>query len=146
MRQLVGIFFASLLASACPLGWGAAHSAWAAHHRSVLGGKPDPCCGHMRSTRTGLVGKAARYNLVGKRTASGERLDTVTPTAAHRSLPLNSHAKVTNLENGRSVIVKINDRGPYARGRILDLSPRAADALDMKHARLVAVAVDPLGR
>jgi rare lipoprotein A len=83
---------------------------------------------------------------VGKRTASGERLDTVTPTAAHRSLPLNSHAKVTNLENGRSVIVKINDRGPYARGRILDLSPRAADALDMKHARLVAVAVDPLGR
>jgi rare lipoprotein A len=90
------------------------------------------------------VGKASRYSRVGKRTASGEILDTVTPTAAHRSLPLASHAKVTNLDNGRSVVVKINDRGPYARGRILDLSPRAADALDMKHAGAAAVLVEPL--
>jgi rare lipoprotein A len=81
---------------------------------------------------------------VGKRTASGEILDTVTSTAAHRSLPLASHAKVTNLDNGRSVVVKINDRGPYARGRILDLSPRAADALNMKHAGAAAVLVEPL--
>jgi peptidoglycan lytic transglycosylase len=81
---------------------------------------------------------------VGKRTASGEILDTVSPTAAHRSLPLASHAKVTNLDNGRSVVVKINDRGPYARGRILDLSPRAADALNMKRAGVAAVAVEPL--
>jgi peptidoglycan lytic transglycosylase len=90
------------------------------------------------------VGKASRYNRVGKRTASGEILDTVTPTAAHRSLPLASHAKVTNLDNGRSVVVKINDRGPYVRGRILDLSPHAADALDMKHAGAAAVLVEPL--
>jgi rare lipoprotein A len=81
---------------------------------------------------------------VDKRTASGDKLDTVTPTAAHRSLPLASHAKVTNLDNGRSVIVKINDRGPYARGRILDLSPRAADELGMKRAGVAAVAVEPL--
>jgi rare lipoprotein A len=51
---------------------------------------------------------------------------------------------VTNLDSGRSVIVKINDRGPYIRGRIIDLSPRAADALDMKRAGVVAVVVEPL--
>jgi rare lipoprotein A len=51
---------------------------------------------------------------------------------------------VTNLDNSRSVIVKINDRGPYTRGRILDLSPRAADALDMKRAGVASVVVEPL--
>jgi len=76
---------------------------------------------------------------VGKKTASGEVLDKVTATAAHRSLPLASYAKVTNLDNSRSVIVKINDRGPYTRGRIIDLSPRAADVLDMKRAGVVTV-------
>jgi len=81
---------------------------------------------------------------VGRPTASGEILDTVTATAAHRTLPLASFAKVTNLENGRSIVVKINDRGPYTRGRILDLSPRAADLLDMKGAGVVAVVVEPL--
>ncbi|HYZ41871.1 MAG TPA: septal ring lytic transglycosylase RlpA family protein [Stellaceae bacterium] len=144
MRRSIGISLAALIIFACALGSGAAHSGWAAHHGSVRGGKPGPCCSHVRSTRTGLVGKAARYNLVDKRTASGDKLDTVTPTAAHRSLPLASHAKVTNLDNGRSVIVKINDRGPYARGRILDLSPRAADELGMKRAGVAAVAVEPL--
>jgi rare lipoprotein A len=81
---------------------------------------------------------------VGRPTASGEILDTVTATAAHRSLPLASFAKVTNLDNGRSVVVKINDRGPFTRGRILDLSPCAADVLDMKRAGVVAVVVEPL--
>jgi peptidoglycan lytic transglycosylase len=81
---------------------------------------------------------------VGRQTASGEILDTVTATAAYRSLPLASYAKVTDLDNGRSVVVKINDRGPYTRGRILDLSPRAADALDMKRAGVAAVMVEPL--
>jgi rare lipoprotein A len=81
---------------------------------------------------------------VGNQTASGEILDTVSATAAHRSLPLASCAKVTNLDNGRSVVVKINDRGPNTRGRILDLSPRAADALDMKRAGVAAVVVEPL--
>ncbi len=82
--------------------------------------------------------------MVGNRTASGEILDTQTATAAHRSLPLASYAKVTNLDNGRSVIVKINDRGPYTRGRIIDLSPRAADVLELKRAGVVAVVVEPM--
>ena len=73
-----------------------------------------------------------------------ERWWVVPATRAHRSLPLASYAKVTNLKNGRSVVVKINDRGPYTRARILDLSPRAADALDMKRAGVAAVAIEPL--
>ena len=55
-----------------------------------------------------------------------------------------SLAKVTDLDNGRSVIVKINDRGPYTRGRIIDLSPRAADALRMKAAGVAAVVIEPM--
>ena len=81
---------------------------------------------------------------MGSPTASGESLDTFTATAAHRSLPLASYAKVTNLDNRRSVIVKINDRGPYIRGRIIDLSPRAADVLKMKRAGVGAVVLEPL--
>jgi rare lipoprotein A len=90
------------------------------------------------------MGKAAWYNLVGGYTSTGERLDTVTATAAHRTLPLSSYAKVTNLETGRSVIVKINDRGPQTRRFIIDLSPRAADALDMKRAGVASVVVEPI--
>jgi rare lipoprotein A len=107
---------------------------------AVCGGIPSS----SRTTGMSLFGNAAWYNLVGRQTASGEILGTVTATAAHRSLPLASYAKVTDLDNGRSVVVKINDRGPYTRGRILDLSPRAADALDMKRAGVAAVMVEPL--
>jgi rare lipoprotein A len=104
----------------------------------------DACCNPVRALGIRLFGKAAWYDLVGGRTASGEFLDTVTPTAAHRWLPLDSFARVTNLDNGRSVLLKINDRGPFTRGRILDLSPGAADALDMKRAGVVAVVIEPL--
>jgi rare lipoprotein A len=90
------------------------------------------------------IGQAAWYDLVGSRTSSGERLDSETPTAAHRSLPLGSCAKVTSLDTGRSVIVRINDRGPYSRGFIIDLSPRAAEEIGMRHAGVAAVAVEPL--
>ena len=124
MRRLTVISLASFTIFACAIGWGAAHPGWTADHLSVRGGNRHHCCSHVRSTRTGLVGKASKYKLVGKRTASGEILDATTPTAAHRSLPLGSHAKVTNLRKGRSV-VKINDRGPYARERVVDLSPGA---------------------
>lgn len=95
-------------------------------------------------TENWQFGKATWYNLVGRKTASGEILDTITATAANRSLPLDSFAKVTDLDNGRSVIVKINDRGPYARGRIIDLSPRAAEALHMKAVGVAAVVIEPI--
>ncbi len=65
----------------------------------------------------------------GSRTASGARLNPGALTAAHRSLPMGSHVRVTNRRNGRSVVVTINDRGPFVRGRIIDVTPAAAHAL-----------------
>jgi rare lipoprotein A len=91
-----------------------------------------------------LFGKAAWYNLVGRQTANGEILDTVTATAAHRSLPLASCAKSDGSRQWPLLVVKINDRGQYTRGRILDLSPRAADALDMRRVGVAAVVIEPL--
>jgi rare lipoprotein A len=97
-----------------------------------------------RTTGYQQIGQAAWYDLVGSRTSNGERLDTETPTAAHRSLPLGSCAKVTNLDTGQSVIVRINDRGPYHRRFIIDLSPRAAEELGMMQSGVAAVAVEPV--
>lgn len=67
----------------------------------------------------------------GEPTAQGELFDMHALTAAHRSLPLGTRVRVTNLENGRSVVVRINDRGPYKRGVIIDLSRRAAGQIGM---------------
>ena len=67
----------------------------------------------------------------GRRTANGERFDPGRATAAHRTLAFDSCLRVENLANGRSVRVRVNDRGPYAKGRIIDLSERAARQLDM---------------
>jgi rare lipoprotein A len=78
------------------------------------------------------------------RPAHGERLDTIHDTAAHRSLPLNSLARVTNLDNGRSVIVRVTDRGPVSHNFVIDLSPSAAEALDMTEAGIVPVTVEPV--
>ena len=77
------------------------------------------------------VGVASWYGpgFHGRRTASGERFDQNDLTAAHRNLPLGSEVRVTNLENGRSVTVEINDRGPYVKNRVLDLSKAAARRL-----------------
>jgi rare lipoprotein A len=80
------------------------------------------------------VGEASWYgsDFQGNETANGERFDQKDLTAAHPSLPMGSKAKVTNLENGKKVDVKINDRGPYSGGRVIDLSKAAAKKLDMK--------------
>jgi rare lipoprotein A len=80
------------------------------------------------------VGKASWYGkrFQGRETASGERYDMYDLTAAHRRLPLGTLVRVTNLRNGQSVVVRINDRGPVFRTRIIDLSYEAARALHMK--------------
>jgi rare lipoprotein A (peptidoglycan hydrolase) len=79
-----------------------------------------------------LVGRASWYGAFhhGRLTANGERFDMYALTAAHRTLRLGSHVRVTNLVNGRSVDVRITDRGPMIPGRIIDLSRAAAVALD----------------
>ena len=74
-------------------------------------------------------GIASVYAYSGEKTASGERARPSGLTAAHRTLPFGTKVKVTNKRNGRSVTVRINDRGPFVRGRIIDLTPAAARAL-----------------
>ena len=71
----------------------------------------------------------ASYYWQGQSTASGERFNPSAMTAAHRSLPFGTKVRVTNLRNGRSVVVRINDRGPFVRGRIIDVSKAAASEL-----------------
>lgn len=77
-----------------------------------------------------------------KRTASGEIYDPQKLTAAHPTLPFNTYVKVTNLENGRSVVVRINDRGPFKKKRIIDLSLKAAEMLDMVAKGVVRVRIE----
>ncbi len=91
-------------------------------------------------------GEASYYGreLAGNRTASGERFDPEGMTAAHRSLPLGSRLKVTNQANGRSVVVRVNDRGPFARARLLDVSYGAARELSMLRAGKAIVTLELL--
>jgi peptidoglycan lytic transglycosylase len=77
-----------------------------------------------------------------RQTASGEPFDMNDLTAAHRYLPLNTVVRVTNLRNNRSVLVRINDRGPYVRGRTIDLSSYAAKQLGMRNSGLAPVRID----
>jgi rare lipoprotein A len=74
-------------------------------------------------------GVASVYGYAGSKTASGERANPSNYTAAHRTLPFGTKVRVTNKRNGKSVIVRINDRGPFIRGRVIDLTPAGAKAL-----------------
>jgi len=76
----------------------------------------------------------------GKRTASGERFNTNDLTAAHKTLPFGSRVRVTNERTGKSVVVRINDRGPYAHGRVIDLSKAAAAAVGISGVGRVTLA------
>jgi rare lipoprotein A (peptidoglycan hydrolase) len=90
------------------------------------------------------VGTASWYgsDFDGKPTASGEPYDMYDMTAAHPSLPLGTYVKVTNLRNGRAVVVRINDRGPVVDGRIIDVSYNAARALNFKSQGIQRVRLD----
>ena len=77
--------------------------------------------------------------------ADGNRFDPEAPTVASRTLPLGSRARVTNLRNGRSVLVRVTDRGPHIRHRILDVSPSVASRLGMVRSGIAMVTVEPLG-
>ncbi|MWV15560.1 septal ring lytic transglycosylase RlpA family protein [Pseudomonas sp. L-22-4S-12] len=80
----------------------------------------------------------------GRKTASGERFDQNALTAAHRQLPFGTRVKVTNLRNGKQVAVRINDRGPYSRGRLIDVSRAAAEQLDMLRQGVAPVRIEAL--
>jgi rare lipoprotein A len=89
-----------------------------------------------------LSGRASWYGpgFHGRRTASGETFNTNALTAAHRTLPFGAKVRVVNKRTGRSVVVRINDRGPYAHGRIIDLSRAAAQAIGLAGISEVAIA------
>jgi rare lipoprotein A len=111
--------------------------------------KPDAGKANSRGTARGSAGAAGTgiASFYGGRhhggpTASGERFNQNAMTAAHRSAPLGSQMRVTNLNNGKSVVVRINDRGPYIGGRIIDVSKGAAEALGFISAGLARVKLE----
>ena len=91
----------------------------------------------------GSVGVASYYGkeMHGRRTADGERFNPGGLTAAHRSLPFGTKLRVTNLRNGKTVVVRVSDRGPFARGRMIDLSYGAASAIGMVHSGTTRVKI-----
>ncbi|MDJ0649650.1 MAG: septal ring lytic transglycosylase RlpA family protein [Xenococcaceae cyanobacterium MO_188.B19] len=98
--------------------------------------------------RTVFNGRASWYGpgFHGRRTANGEIYNSNALTAAHRTLAFGTRVRVTNINNGRSVIVRINDRGPFIKGRIIDVSAGAARRLNMISSGVAPVRVEILGR
>lgn len=99
--------------------------------------KPPP---HKQQGTASYYGKHFAH----KKTASGEPLDPNKKTAASKTLPIGTKAKVTNKENGKSTEVVVTDRGPYVKDRIIDVTPKAAEELDMKKAGVTQVEVKPV--
>jgi rare lipoprotein A len=107
------------------------------HHQSSVNSRAKP-----------TIGMASFYaaKFQGRRTASGEIFNNNAMTAAHRSLPFGTLIKVTNVRNGRSVVVRVNDRGPYAKGRIIDLTRAAAKKIGIGHAGTARVKLEILSK
>ncbi|MDA9503352.1 lipoprotein [Bradyrhizobium sp. CCBAU 11386] len=114
------------------------HRVAALHPRPISRARPSGDAGS--STRTGSHGVASFYS--DTETASGERFDKNELTAAHPSLPFGTKLRVTDVSSGRFVTVRVNDRGPYVRGRVVDISPSAAEALGMVDKGLANVRLD----
>jgi rare lipoprotein A len=120
-------------------GAAAAHPAGRHHHRHHH---------HIHVDHSGRaqVGAASYYGVhaAGRTTASGKPMKPGALTAASRTLPLGARAKVVDRDTGKSVKVTVTDRGPFAKGRILDVSPKAARKLGMKHDGVADVKVEPV--
>lgn len=151
-----------LLLLIIPLTTGCSRLELASHFGKKLAGSPPPSKGYYKVGSPYVI-KGKRYypavdygynktgiaswygpNFHGKSTANGETFDQNELTAAHKTLPLPSIVRVTNLENGKSLIVRVNDRGPYAHGRIIDLSKRSAELLGFKNQGTAKVRVQVL--
>lgn len=114
-------------------------------------GKPYTIAGHTyypSEKPFSATGTASWYgaDFHGRRTANGEIFDRQSVSAAHPTMPLPSYARVTNLRNDRSIVVRVNDRGPYHGGRVMDVSQRVAEALDFHAAGTAHVKVEWIGR
>jgi rare lipoprotein A len=121
-------------------------------HRSVvrkvsIARKPDPATpavlnAHPAAKANSASDGVASFYTEDEWTASGERFNTHAMTAAHPTLPFGTRLRVTNVTNGRSVVVRINDRGPFVPGRVVDLSESAAESLGMVERGIVKVKLD----
>lgn len=120
--------------------------------RALAGGKPYVIAGRVYRPKDNpnylAIGTASWYGdaFHGRRTANGEIFDKRAIVAAHPTLPLPSYVRVTNLRNSRSMIVRVNDRGPFHGRRLIDLSQRAAELLGFKHSGTAPVKVEYMGR
>jgi rare lipoprotein A len=108
------------------------------HRARNYGHHPATEASHYGSGQSGI---ASVYAYSGERTANGQRATPSGLTAAHRSLPFGTMVRVTNRSNGRSVVVRINDRGPFVHGRVIDLTPAGAHALGFNGLAPVTLAV-----
>src|SRR5579864_8602771 len=138
IAHVLAVFF-------CVASLGAAQGdSGSAHNRSGPVPHPKAATKSSKKSKAYQVGTASWYGsyFQGKDTASGEAYNMYDFTAAHPSLPLGTYVRVTNLRNGRAVVVRINDRGPVVDGRIIDMSYGAAQALGMKSRGLQQVRLD----
>ncbi|WP_332855303.1 septal ring lytic transglycosylase RlpA family protein [Duganella sp. S19_KUP01_CR8] len=108
--------------------------------------KVAPASRHLDRSGKTRKGKASYYGrrFHGKKMANGETMKPDSNAAASKTLPVGTVAKVTNLDNNKSEVVVVKDRGPYVDGRIIDVTPKTADKLDMKEEGVAPVAVTPL--
>lgn len=130
---------------------GVKHSRYASRNRVVRRNYASAPARKHRVSQVASGGRGASsgmasYYWQGQMTASGARFNPGALTAAHRSLPFGTRVRVTNRSNGRSVVVTINDRGPFVGGRIIDLSRAAAQAISMTGQGVAAVSLEILGR
>ncbi|MGE5173551.1 MAG: septal ring lytic transglycosylase RlpA family protein [Betaproteobacteria bacterium] len=111
---------------------------------TVYGRRYEPLQSHEGFSQTGVASWYGK-DFHGKTTSSGERYDMNAMTAAHKTLPLGVFVKVKNTDNGREAVVRVNDRGPFVKGRVLDLSYAAAKKLGVDIAGTAAVRIEALG-
>jgi len=111
---------------------------------TVYGQRYEPLQSHERFVQAGMASWYGK-DFHGKKTSSGERYDMNAMTAAHKTLPLGVYVKVYNMKNGRDAIVRVNDRGPFVKGRIIDLSYAAAKKLGVNIAGTAQVRIEALG-
>jgi rare lipoprotein A len=109
------------------------------HHHST-----KAAAAHSSHSGVASVYASKGDKYAGRRTASGERVNAGALTAAHKSLPFGTMVRVTNNRSGKSVVVRINDRGPFVRGRVIDLTPAGARAIGMSG--LAPVSLSVVGR
>ena len=114
---------------------------------SAAGQSPDTTERSAKASSYSAVGWASWYGreFHGRRTADGETFDMGGLTAAHKTMPLPCYARVTNLRNGRSMVVRVNDRGPFVGDRLIDVSARVANLLDFQRSGLTKVKIDYVG-